>query len=193
MGNGLDIVYPPRHRELAQRIRERGALVSEFPPGSQPLPECFPRRNRLISGLSLGTLVVEAAPRSGSLITARAALEQGREVFAIPGSIHNPRARGCHLLLRQGAKLVECAQDILEEVSPAGVMTPAAAQARNGPSATLETTAARVLESIDFAPTAIDALVERTGIAAERLYSILLTLEMSDHISPVPGGYARRR
>ena len=125
MGTGLDRVYPARHRELALRIAEQGSLISEFPIGTSPQPGNFPQRNRIISGLALGTLVVEAAIRSGSLISARYALEQGREVFAIPGSIHNPLARGCHHLIRQGAKLVETAEDVIDELgSLAGACTP---------------------------------------------------------------------
>ncbi len=125
MGTGLDRVYPARHRDLARQIAEQGSLVSEFPIGTPPKPENFPQRNRIISGLSLGTLVVEAAIRSGSLISARYAMEQGREVFAIPGSIHNPLARGCHHLIRQGAKLVETAEDVIDELgSLAGACTP---------------------------------------------------------------------
>jgi DNA processing protein len=187
---GLDCVYPPGHEGLARLISRQGALVSEFPPGSRPLPESFPRRNRLISGLSLGTLVVEAALRSGSLITARAALEQGREVFAMPGSIHNARARGCHLLIREGAKLVECVRDILEEIEPlCPVASPPAAPGGTPPASPR---AAAVLDSIDFAPTTVDTLVERTGIAAERLHELLLELEMDGRIVAGGGGYVRR-
>lgn len=192
---GLDRVYPARHEALAERIRANGALVSEFPPGSPVVPGAFPRRNRLISGLSLGTLVVEANPRSGSLITARAALEQGREVFAIPGSIHNPCARGCHLLIRQGAKLVECTGDILEELEP---MAGAALEMEQGaacasPHTPPTETAAGILEQIDFAPTTIDALIERTGYPAERLYPVLLDLELANLITHAPGGAYMRR
>lgn len=193
---GLDIVYPARHRALAEEIAASGALVSEFAPGRPPLPESFPRRNRIISGLSLGTLVVEAATGSGSLITARAALEQGREVFAVPGSIHNPRARGCHALIRQGAKLVECLRDILEELGPLAGAAPAPADgpdAEAAPRTQPAGTAALVLAQIDYTPTTIDTLVERTGHGAERLHRILLDLELANHITSVPGGgYARR-
>lgn len=192
---GLDIVYPARHRSLAEEISTSGALVSEFAPGRPPLPESFPRRNRIISGLSLGTLVVEAALGSGSLITARAALEQGREVFAIPGSIHDPRARGCHSLLRQGAKLVECTQDIVEDLGALAGAAAALAQPGAPPSvAGLGETAARVLAQIDYAPTTVDMLVERTGHSAELLLHILLDLELANHITSAPAGaYVRRR
>ncbi len=194
-GTGLDRVYPARHEALAGRIRAQGALVSEFPPGSPLTPGAFPRRNRIISGLSLGTLVVEANPRSGSLITARAALEQGREVFAIPGSIHNPCARGCHLLIRQGAKLVECTRDILEELEP---LAGAALEMEEGAAdATPHTPplekAAGILDQVDFAPTTIDTLIERTGYPAERLYTVLLELELSNLITQTPGGTWMRR
>lgn len=193
---GPDRVYPARHHALAERIRASGALVSEFPPGTPPRQGAFPRRNRIISGLSRGTLVVEATPRSGSLITANAALEQGREVFAIPGSIHNPCARGCHLLIRQGAKLVECIHDILEELEPsAGTGLELTRDgAVHGPRHDrLHDSAAGILKLIDFAPTTIDTLIERSGYPAERLYPALLELELSDLITLAPGGAYMRR
>jgi DNA processing protein len=194
---GPDLVYPARHRALAEEIAAGGALVTEFPPGHPPLPGSFPRRNRIISGLSLGTLVVEAAPGSGSLITARAALEQGREVFAVPGSIHNPRARGCHALIRQGAKLVECTEDILEELAPlfqAARTLGATAGKPETAAAAPDATAAYVLARIDYAPTTLDTLIERTGLGAEQLHHILLDLELANHITSAPGSaYLRRQ
>ncbi len=193
-GTGLDRVYPARHRQLAHDIAAQGALVSEFPPGTPPRPEHFPRRNRLISGLSLGTLVVEAAVQSGSLITARLAAEQGREVFAIPGSIHNPLARGCHVLLRQGAKLVETAQDILEEL---GVL---AAWGNSLAPPAVDTAAMKdepqefrnLLRHIGFEPTAIDTLVERSGLTADQVSSMLVVLELHGQIAASPGGLYTR-
>lgn len=192
-GTGLDRVYPARHKELAHRIVEHGLLVSEFPPGTLPKAENFPRRNRIISGLSLGTMVVEATPHSGSLITARLALEQGREVFAIPGSIHNPLARGCHILIREGAKLVESAQDIIDElgallgslVSSAQESAPVTDQ--NGPK--LDPDYAKLLEAMGFDPISVDELITRTGLAAESVSSMLLLLELDGHVSSAPGGY----
>ena len=196
-GTGLDRVYPARHLPLATAIRENGAVVSEFPLGSPPLPESFPRRNRIISGLSRGTLVVEAALHSGSLITARCALEQGREVFAVPGSIHNPCARGCHALLRQGAKLVEDIHDILEELGPfarePGPLVPEGPAGEVMTIPALDETFAAVLRQIDYAPTSIDALIERTGLGSERLCPLLLELEMAGHIRTSPGGTFMRR
>ena len=190
-GTGLDRVYPARHRELAHQIAAQGALVSEFALGTPPLPEHFPRRNRIISGLALGTLVVEAAVQSGSLITARSATEQGREVFAIPGSIHNPLARGCHALIRQGAKLVEAANDILEELGPlAQVLArsgPAGPEAGNDYSR-LGVEGAKVLESLGFEPTSVDIVVERSGLTAEAVSSILLVLELQGYVSSTAGG-----
>ncbi len=193
-GTGLDRVYPARHRELAYRIAGQGALVSEFPPGVTALPANFPRRNRIISGLSLGTLVVEAAPKSGSLITARAALEQGREVFAIPGSIHNPLARGCHTLIRQGAKLVETAEHILEELGPLAATGMADDTETAAPETVLELDSEylRLLECMGYEPVAVDQLVARSGLTAEQVSSMLLLLELEDHVVSAPGGlYAR--
>ncbi len=196
-GTGLDRVYPARHRELAHQIVERGALISEFVLGSPALPDHFPRRNRIISGLSLGTLVVEAAVQSGSLITARTAAEQGREVFAIPGSIHSPLSRGCHALIRQGAKLVETAQDILEELQPlAGrlLVTPSDApgDAGNDPTG-LDVEAAKLLDCLGFEPGSVDTLVARSGLTAERVSSILLILELQGYIASTPGGLYTQR
>ena len=191
-GTGLDRVYPSRHRELAHDIARHGALVSEYPLGTPPRPENFPVRNRLISGLSLGTLVVEAALRSGSLITARLATEQGREVFAIPGSIHSPQARGCHALIRQGAKLVESAQDVLEELGPlASVATQAvieyAASVRQ-----LDPPVAALLEQIGHDPVGVDALIERSGLTADVVSSMLLHMELNGLVSNCPGGKVQR-
>lgn len=194
-GTGLDHSYPCRHRDLARRIAGEGALVSELPVGTPPRAENFPRRNRIISGLSLGVLVAEAALHSGSLITAHQALEQGREVFAIPGSIHNPLARGCHALIRQGAKLVESLEDIVEELSMQGTLATQAKaigrtkMVRYG----AEDEAGHVLAQIGHDPTALDTLVERSGLTAERLSSILLSLELDNQIAALPGGLYLRR
>jgi DNA processing protein len=197
MGTGLDRVYPARHRDLARQIAQIGVLVSEFPPGTPPIAENFPRRNRIISGLSLGTLVVEAAIRSGSLISARYALEQGREVFAIPGSIHNPLSRGCHHLIRQGAKLVETAQDIMDELGAlATALGPGITTA--SPSESRETTPqlaedyAQLLESIGFENTSIDMLVKTTHLTPAEVSSMLLQLEMNGYIAANPGGFYNR-
>jgi DNA processing protein len=194
MGTGLDRVYPGSHRELAHRIAEQGALVSEFPVGSQPRPENFPRRNRIISGLSLGTLVVEAASRSGSLISARCAADQGREVFAIPGSIHNPLARGCHALIRQGAKLVETAGDVVNELGAlalAGtlqeVANPAAAEAP-----ALDPEYATLLDAIGFDPVPVDVLVATCGLTPAEVSSMLLQLELRGFVASSPGGLYNR-
>jgi len=202
-GTGLDRVYPARHRDLAHQIQENGALVSEFPPRTAPLPENFPRRNRIISGLSLGTLVVEAALRSGSLITARAALEQGREVFAIPGSIHNPLARGCHALIKEGAKLVETADDILEELASQFVALASTAVVGAGTLATetphpepgkLSAEYAQLLELIDYQAISVDQLVERSGLTPEEVSSMLLVLELDGYLVSGAGGrYSRAR
>ena len=189
-GTGLDRVYPARHRELAHQIAATGALISEFPIGTPPLADHFPRRNRIISGLSLGTLVVEAAPRSGSLITARLAAEQGREVFAIPGSIHNPLARGCHALIRQGAKLVETVEDILEELGSHIVRNAVLPHADDNDSAAVALDAGqqKVVENMGHDPISIDALVERTHLTAEVVSAILLVLELQGVVSSAAGG-----
>lgn len=188
VGTGLDQVYPRAHEALAARIRERGLLVSEYPLGTPPLAGNFPRRNRIISGLSQGTLVVEAALASGSLITARLASEQGREVFAIPGSIHAPQSRGCHALIRQGAKLVETAQDILEELQLA------AAPPRAAPSAPAlaRGTDDAVLQALGFDPASLDTLLARTGLDTAALQVRLLELELDGSVARLPGGLFQR-
>jgi DNA processing protein len=199
-GTGLDIVYPGSNTNLARDIAAAGALISEFPIGTPPLKHNFPRRNRIIAGLTLGTLVVEAAVRSGSLITARLAAEQGREVFAIPGSIHNPLARGCHQLIRQGAKLVETAQDILMELGPlAGTLrTPDAvskpADVSGNSTTPLDKEYEILLDAFGFAPSGMDLLVQRTGLKADVVASMLLILELDGRIESYPGGlYVRTR
>jgi DNA processing protein len=192
-GTGLDRVYPAQHRKLAHEIAESGALASEYPPGTPPRAENFPHRNRIISGLSLGTLVVEATPHSGSLITARLALEQGREVFAIPGSIHNPQARGCHRLIREGAKLVETAQDIIDELGALlGSLLTLPVNTGPGPMHSADEPDpeyAKLLEAMGFDPISADTLIMRTGLTPEAVSSMLLLLELDGHVSSAPGGY----
>ncbi len=194
---GLDRIYPSRHRDLAHEIAEHGLLISEFPVGTEPLRANFPRRNRLISGLSLGVLVVEAAVKSGSLITARYAMEQGREVFAIPGSIHSPLSRGCHWLIQQGAKLVETADDIAEELLP---LLPAVIEEK-GQKATVDAGSVEdlskqqqmLLNAIGFDPVNLDILLARTGWAINDLSVSLSQLELKKLIDTLPGGrYIRR-
>jgi len=194
LGTGPDRVYPASHRGLAERIAASGALVTEYPPGVGPRAGHFPRRNRLISGLSLGTLVTEAAQRSGSLITARLAAEQGREVFAVPGSIRNPRARGCHALIRQGAKLVETADDVLVELLPqladivAPPRQPEALPSAGGTGASLDEDCLRLLACMGYDPIAPDELIARSGLPAANVGSMLLLLELQGHVSSCPGG-----
>ncbi|MFY3385332.1 DNA-processing protein DprA [Paracidovorax sp. MALMAid1276] len=193
VGTGLDRVYPSRNLDLARRIAVHGLLVSEYPLGTPPLPANFPKRNRIISGLSQGTLVVEAALASGSLITARTAVEQGREVFAIPGSIHAPQSRGCHALIRQGAKLVESAQDVLEELRLSAAPPVSAEGAGGGeaaPSAPAPENA--LLKALGFDPVGIDALVARTGMDAAALQVALLELELEGRVARLPGGLFQR-
>lgn len=186
IGTGIDIVYPSRNRELARRIAEQGCLVSEYPLGTPATASNFPRRNRLISGLSRGILVVEAAAHSGSLITARMALEQGREVFAIPGSIHSPLSRGCHQLIRQGAKLVETAQDVLEEFgSWANLVQGSDVDKTNDK-------ADPILHAMGFAPVHIDVLANNLGMDIGSLNSRLLQMELAGQVEMLVGGMYRR-
>jgi DNA processing protein len=208
LGTGPDRVYPAGHRDLARRIAGQGALVSEFAPGQGPLARNFPRRNRIIAGLSLGTLVTEAASRSGSLITARQAGEQGREVFAVPGSIRNPLARGCHALIRDGAVLVEEAAEVLAVLAPqlrghlgalppppaaggsASDPDPGGAGAAAGPDPDYQ----QLFAALGFDPVAPDELIRRTGLPAAAVSSMLLVLELGGHVSSCPGGrYCRSR
>lgn len=186
VGTGLDIVYPARNRALAHQLAEQGLLVSEFPIGSRPLSANFPRRNRLLSGLSRGVLVVEAALQSGSLITARHAIEQGREVFAVPGSIHSSLSKGCHELIRQGAKLVESAADIIEELGGTAGMRDSP---RQQPDITRH---ASLIEVLGHDPLDLDAICARSGLTPEKASAMLLELELDGHVSRTPGGKYQR-
>lgn len=193
MGCGLEQIYPKRHQKLAAEIIDKGgAIISEFPIGTPALPENFPQRNRIVSGLSVGTLVIEATLRSGSLITAKFAAEQGREVFAIPGSIHNPLSKGCHALIKQGAKLVENIEDILTELkillinvcdNLKSLSTP--------PNSRLDEEHLKLLKCVPFEPTSMDMIIERSGLSVQKVASMLLTLELQSYIAAVPGGYSR--
>lgn len=187
VGTGLDRVYPKSHHALAHRISEQGLIVSEYPLGTPPLAANFPRRNRLIAGLSSATLVVEAALQSGSLITARLAAEQGKDVFAIPGSIHATQARGCHALIRQGAKLVESAQDVLEEM-PASARPDQPFQDHNE----TREAADEVLQALGLDPVSLDALQARTGLAIAALQARLMALELDGQVARLPGGLLQR-
>jgi DNA processing protein len=186
VGTGLDRVYPARNKALAHEIAEKGLLLSEFALGTISAPGHFPKRNRIISGLSRGVLVVEAALNSGSLITARQALEQGREVMAIPGSIHSPLSKGCHALIKQGAKLVESAQDIIEEL--AWPVMPAIHSAETPPDMETEP----LLQHLGHDPVSIDLLAERSGLTVDALSAKLLTLELEGHVAQLPGGRYQR-
>jgi len=216
IGNGPDISYPAHNRLLQARIAETGAVVSEYPPGTRPRPGFFPARNRLIAALSLGTLVIEAAERSGALITARLAAEAGREVFAVPGSIHNPMARGCHRLIREGATLVTQAKEVLQGISdlsgnlsrglqptPASTLpnplkitdnvTQKPPEIDSEPTMVLsDPDSQRLWNALSFDPIDMDTLVERSGLNAACLSSLLLMLELEGHISNIHGRYARR-
>lgn len=197
VGTGPDRVYPSRHLALARRIAAQGAIVSEFLPGTPPLPENFPQRNRIIAGLSLGTLVVEAALKSGSLITARLANEAGREVFAIPGSIHAEQSRGCHALIRDGAQLVESAAEVLDALrqpvlpglARAHPPAPSAASSADTAPAATDT----LLEALGHDPMSLDSLQARTGMATAQLSGRLLELELEGRVARLPGGLYQRR
>ena len=198
VGTGVDVVYPASNRELTERLRREALVLSEFPLGTPPLEHNFPRRNRIIAGLARGVLVIEAALRSGSLITARLAGEQGREVFAVPGSIHSTLSKGCHRLIKDGAKLVESAQDILEELRldepppavPAAKPADAGAGAAEPAGATPEQ--ARLLAALGHDPVDLDTLVQRTGQAAGALSAQLLELELAQHVERLPGNRYQR-
>lgn len=207
VGTGLDRVYPASHQDLARRIAQQGLVLSEYPLGTPPLSENFPRRNRIIAALGRGTLVVEAAMKSGSLITAACALEQGREVFAIPGSIHSAQSRGCHALIKQGAKLVETAQDVLEELAyplagrqaqpQAGLpFEPTVSEAASPSSPELESgsgLASDLLQALGFEAVSLDSLQARTGLDTGRLQAILLELELAGEVARLPGGLFQRQ
>ncbi len=199
LGTGLDCIYPYRHQELAHKISEKGLLLSEFPLKSPPTAGHFPRRNRIISGLSLSTLVVEAAIKSGSLITARMALEQNRDVLAIPGSIHNPLARGCHYLLQQGAKLVVTVKDILDEFTTTNPITKQFASTselsmranfKKSENA-LANSAQNLVKFMDFETTSIDQLIMRSGYSMDQVIGELAELEIMGIVQAIPGGYVR--
>ena len=206
VGTGLDRVYPKKHLALAHRIAAQGMLVSEFPLGTPPLTANFPKRNRIISGLSVGTLVVEAALKSGSLITARMAVEQGRDVFAIPGSIHSPQSRGCHALIKQGAKLVEVAEDVLEELGLSPMAAPMPVNLRAVSTTAGKTEAhlqpmqqsevasrdSALLTALGHDPVSLDALQARTGLPTPRLQAELMTLELQGQLARLPGGFFQR-
>jgi DNA processing protein len=208
VGTGLDRVYPKKHYELAHRIATHGIILSEFPIGTPPVAANFPRRNRIISALSQGTLVVEAAVRSGSLITARLAAEQGKDVFAIPGSIHSTLSKGCHLLIKQGAKLVECAQDVMEELqypiaAPLAAARPVPKRAKKTTATTPNAEASShfeanvapdhaLIEAMGHDPVSLDALIARTGMDAATLQARLFELEMASQVTRLPGGLYQR-
>jgi DNA processing protein len=192
-GTGLDRVYPAANRELAHDLATRGLVVSEFTPGTPPRKENFPRRNRIVSGLARGVLVIEATLASGSLITARLAGEQGREVFAVPGSIHSPFSKGCHKLLREGAKLVETAQDVLDELGMAARTGPTAPVSASGSRDALTATERAVLAALGHAPAAADVVVARSGLMPEAVAAALVALELAGRVAAVPGGLWQRR
>lgn len=194
MGTGLQHIYPAAHRKLAEEIAAQGALVTEFLPDTRAMQQNFPMRNRIISGLSLGVFVVEAAERSGSLITARCALEQNRDVFALPGSVLNPLARGCHQLIKQGAKLIEKVADILEELpSLKGVVSEAALVKPADRPNTIYESLSQLLTQIGYEVTPLDVIIARSGLTAGEVSSMLLSLELKGYVQIAPGGYVRMK
>ncbi len=193
VGTGLDRVYPKRHLDLARRIAQHGVILSEYPIGTPPLAPNFPRRNRLIAGLARATLVVEAALPSGSLITARMALEQGRDVLAIPGSIHSPQSRGCHALIKQGARLVDSVQDVLDELGLHTSGIPIRTVPSTGtPDAAADDETTALLEALGHDPVGLDALAARSGLDAATLQARLLELELDAQVARLPGGLFQR-
>ena len=205
VGTGLDIVYPAKHRDLAHKIVQRGLIISEFALGTPSRPQNFPRRNRIISGLSLGCLVVEANIQSGSLITAKLAAEQGREVFAIPGSIHSPVAKGCHLLIKQGAKLVESTQDIMDELQiefferkqtdsqyASQSDSQSHSQANSQAKVQVDSPTSILLSAMGHDPINMDALIRVTQLSADRLSAMLMMLELEGKVATVSGGQYQR-
>ncbi len=197
LGSGLNCIYPARHLTLAQRIAEQGLLLSEFPPDTAPLASHFPQRNRIISGLSFATLVIEAALKSGSLITAHFAAEQGREVFALPGSIHNPQARGCHALIREGARLIETVQDIVEELTPLLQLSlpqlpdSTMSSSESNSAIPLDKKVTFVLQYLEFEPISLDKIIEQTGLAAQEVTGILTQLELNGYIESSLFGFIK--
>jgi DNA processing protein len=193
MGTGLDIVYPARHKKLAHDIAQNGALISEFPVGTKAHAHNFPQRNRIICGLSLGTLVIEAGIQSGTLITARQTMEINRPVMAIPGSIHSPMAKGCHLLIKQGAKLVESAEEIIEELLPLAQSLSLQIKEKldlldKKPYITVESDGQeQLLELVLYEPTSIDEIIQKSGLSPQEVSSALLILELEDKIQTLPG------
>lgn len=195
VGTGADEIYPSEHVKLAAQIQASGAIVSEFPLGTKPRKENFPRRNRIISGLSRGVLVVEAPQRSGALITARTATEQGREVFAMPGRVDNPNAAGCHSLIRDGAKLTQTVRDILEEIAPqlAGRAGTAPRQKEPGPAIELSPEEKSVYDALDRDPTPLDTIITESGLSAQQVTAALLNLQLKQLVEQLPGSrYARK-
>lgn len=195
IGTGADRMYPARNESLARQIADTGLIISDYPLGTPALPPNFPRRNRLVSGLARGVLVVEAALKSGSLITARLAGEQGRDVFAIPGSIHSPLAKGCHQLIKQGAKLVDAAADILDEIrwtTSAKAAGPAMAADDTDTDTEADPAKHHVLQHLGFDPCDMDTLAERAGLTPDALYAILISLEFEGRVATLPGGHYQR-